>query len=106
MRVLSNVEDYISANLDKAITRDNLCDVAGLPIRSLTRTFAKKYGVSPMSFVHQRRLDSCFSALHGSDRKETTVTNVALAHGFDHLGRFSVAYKKVFNESPSQTLTR
>lgn len=103
-RALSNVEDYISANIHRAITRDNLCDVAGISIRSLSRTFTKKYGVSPISFVRQRRFEACFRVLYGSDREETTVTNVALAHGFDHLGRFSVAYKKIFGESPSETL--
>jgi AraC-like DNA-binding protein len=103
-RSLKNIEDYICANLGAAITRGDLVTVAGVSISSLSRAFEKKYGLGPMAFVRQRRLDACFRVLHGSDREATTVTNVAMAHGFDHLGKFAVAYKKVFDESPSETL--
>ncbi len=105
-RALKNIEDYICANLAAPISRDDLVDVAGVSIRSLSRAFEKKHGLGPMAFVRQRRLDTCFRVLSGSEREETTVTNVALAYGFDHLGKFSVAYKKVFGESPSDTLRK
>ena len=59
-----------------------------------------------MAFVRQRRLDTCFRILNGSHREATTVTNVAMSHGFDHLGKFAVAHKKVFGESPSETLLK
>jgi AraC-like DNA-binding protein len=105
-QALKNIEDYICANLDAAITRDDLVEMTGVSIRSLSRAFEKKYGLGPMAFVRQRRLDTCFRMLNGSDREMTTVTNVALSHGFDHLGKFAVAYKKVFGESPSETLLK
>ena len=35
-----------------------------------------------------------------------SVTEVALDHGFMHLGRFSEAYRKRFGELPSQTWKR
>lgn len=105
-QALKNIEDYICANLGAAITRDDLVEMTGVPIRSLSRAFEKKFGLGPMAFVRQRRLDACFRVLHGSDREATTVTTVAMSHGFDHLGKFAVAYKKVFGESPSETLLR
>ena len=37
---------------------------------------------------------------------QTTVSDVAVACGFWHLGRFSGAYKALFGESPSDTLKR
>ena len=105
-RALKSIEDYICANLDAAITRDDLVDVTGVPIRSLSRAFEKKYGLGPMAFVRQRRLDACYRYLHGSDREATTVTKVATSHGFDHLGKFSVVFKNTFGESPSETLLK
>jgi AraC-like DNA-binding protein len=33
-----------------------------------------------------------------------SVTDTALACGFEHFGRFSEAYRKLFGERPSQTL--
>ena len=103
---LSRVEDYICANLDKAIIRDDLANVAGVSIRSLSRAFEAKYGIGPMAFVRQRRLDACFSRLRGSLPGTTTVTDVAMSHGFSHIGKFAIAYKKAFGESPSTSLTK
>jgi len=105
-RALKDIEDYICANLDTAITRDELADRVGVSIRSLSRAFDKKYELGPMAFVRQRRLDACYRKLRGSERDETTVTRVAMSHGFDHLGKFAIAYKNTFGESPSTTLLK
>lgn len=101
---LSNIEDYICANLDSAITRDDLATEAGISIRSLSRAFEKKYGLGPMAFVRQRRLDACFAQLRGSDREASTVTEVAMSYGFWHMGKFAMTYRQAFGELPSDTL--
>jgi AraC-like DNA-binding protein len=103
---LKHAEDYICANLGTAITRDDLANMAGVSIRSLSRAFEKKYGLGPMAFVRQRRLDACYSRLQGSEPGTTTVTDVAMSHGFSHVGKFAIAYKKAFGESPSTSLIK
>jgi len=103
-RALNNIEDYICANLDVAITRDDLATEAGISIRSLSRAFEKKYRLGPMAFVRQRRLDACFAQLRGSDREVTTVTEVAMSYGFWHVGKFAIAYREAFGELPSESL--
>jgi AraC-like DNA-binding protein len=50
------------------------------------------------------RLSQARRALLGADAKRATVTEIATCFGFVELGRFSVEYRKVFGESPSQTL--
>jgi AraC-like DNA-binding protein len=103
---LKRAEDYICANLDTAITRDELADTAGVSIRSLNRAFQERYRSGPMAFVRQRRLDACFTKLAGSEPEATTVSDVAMAYGFSHFGDFSMAYKKSFGESPSTSLKK
>jgi AraC-like DNA-binding protein len=102
----NNIEDYIVANLKTAITRDNLADRAGVSIRSLSRAFEKKYGLGPMAFILQRRLDACYIQLRGSERGAVTVAGVAMSYGFGHLGKFAITYKNTFGESPSATLQK
>lgn len=104
--MLRRIEEYICANLDKAITRDKLADTAGLSIRSLNRAFQKRYGSGPMAFLRQRRLDACFTILTGSEPEATTVTDVAMSYGFSNLGDFAMVYKKAFGESPSTSLKK
>ena len=105
-KTLRYVEDYICAHLNYAITRDELADLTGVSIRSLSRAFEAKYGLGPMAFVRQRRLDACYAQLLGSDRDTTSVTEVAMSYGFWHLGKFAIAYKETFGESPSETLLK
>jgi AraC-like DNA-binding protein len=45
-------------------------------------------------------------ALAHSDFGKRTVTAIAVEHGFGELGRFSVRYRKLFGEMPSETLRR
>jgi AraC-like DNA-binding protein len=103
---MRRVEDYVCANLDNAITRDELADTAGVSIRSLNRAFDKRYGSGPMSFVRQRRLDACYTKLLGSEPDSTTVSTMAMTYGFSHLGKFAMAYKNAFGESPSTSLKK
>jgi AraC-like DNA-binding protein len=51
-----------------------------------------------------KRLSEARRALLAADCKRVTVTEIATSFGFLELGRFSVEYRKVFGENPSQTL--
>jgi AraC-like DNA-binding protein len=105
-QTLSDMEDYICANLNTVITRDDLATRAGVSIRSLSRAFEKEYGLGPMALIRQRRLDACYIQLRGSERGIVTVAEVAMAYGFGHMGKFAIAYKSTFGESPSVTLLK
>ena len=52
------------------------------------------------------RLNGAHHALAYADKMKTTVTDVAMGLGFTHMGRFSKAYKDLFGELPSDTLSR
>ena len=103
---LRRVEDWVAANLTDPITRADLCEVSGLSARTLTRIFASHYGIGPLQFVKDRRLEAVQRILLGSQPEETTVTQVAMDMGFSHLGRFSADYIAKVGETPSETLSK
>lgn len=103
---LSRAEEYIEDNLKNPITRDQLAEVSCRSIRTLSRAFEKKYGVGPMAFIKQRRLDAAYLDLLSAKPDVTSVTQVAFNYGFLHVGKFAIEYRKVFGEAPSTSLLK
>jgi transcriptional regulator GlxA family with amidase domain len=101
---LANAEDYLFSNLTNPVSRAELAEVAGVSIRSLSRAFMKRHGVGPMKFLKQRRLEAVRMELMNAQPKNTKVSDVALRYGFTELGKFSLLYKSIYNEKPSETL--
>lgn len=87
-------------------TTVGLAQEVHLSVRALQEGFRRQYDLSPMTYlrtVRMRRVNRLLeSALPGSVR----VQDVAVRHGFLHLGRFSAAYRGIFGEPPSATLAR
>ena len=99
-------EEFICENLSNPITRDQLAEVSSCSIRTLSRSFEKKYGTGPIAFIKQRRLDAAYLDLLSAKPDTTTVTKVAINYGFAHTGKFAIEYGKAFGESPSTSLAR
>ena len=58
-----------------------------------------------MQFLTDSRLEAARVALQSPSPIES-VSSIAYACGFSHLGRFSDAYRRRFGESPSVTLRK
>jgi AraC-like DNA-binding protein len=97
-------EDYLIDNLTSPVSRTKLAEVAGVSIRSLSRAFVKRHGIGPMRFLRERRLEAARMALINALPGNLSVSEIALRYGFSELGKFSLLYKSVYNEKPSETL--
>jgi len=102
-RDVKRAVEYIEAHLDEAISVADLVRVTGVAGRTLFMHFQTFKGVSPMRYLRNARLRKVRQVL-GRAGPEANVTEVAMSLGFTHMGRFSVAYRMHFGESPSQTL--
>ena len=96
--------EFIEANIDAPIGLPDIVAASGIPGRTLLKHFRDFRGTSPMRYLRQARFERVHQALRSAS--PDAVTQIALAHGFTHMCRFSVDYLKQFGESPSATLRR
>jgi len=103
-RVARRAQAYIEEHFPGIIRMEDLCRYTGVSLRTLQRSFAEYFQVSPSEYIKACRFSAARQALLASVPSHQTVTRIAIASGFTHLGRFSVEYRDYFAESPRETL--
>jgi len=76
--------------------------------RALEAAFRRRYDSAPLAYARGVRLERVHAALQRAARtgEPASVTDIALQHGFIHMGRFAAYYKQRFGCSPSASLRR
>ncbi|UGQ12286.1 AraC family transcriptional regulator [Yinghuangia sp. ASG 101] len=74
--------------------------------RTLQTHFRLYLGTTPQSHLRGVRLRRVHKELVDASAEDlpTTVTEVALRHGFQHMGRFAIQYRALYGRRPSETL--
>ncbi|MCU0257226.1 MAG: helix-turn-helix transcriptional regulator [Vicinamibacterales bacterium] len=93
------------SRISEPLSVARIATACGTSHRTLHRALRREYGLSPMALLRRERLAMARAALCWPT-EATTVTQVALSWGFEHLGRFSRYYARQFGELPSDTLQR
>jgi AraC-like DNA-binding protein len=104
VRVARGVQEIIEEQFREPVHMEDLCRETGTGIRTLQRCFNEYFDDSVTGYLKTVRLDSAYRELDAADPGETNVTLIALRNGFTHLGRFSVAFRRRFGQSPSELL--
>lgn len=102
-RRLRAAEDYIRSHFGQALTLAQVASACGASVRALCAAFRAHYDCSPMEFARRVRLEAAHAALC-SAAPGAQVTDIALACGFSHLGRFAALYRARYGQSPQQAL--
>ena len=105
-RVMRRVEEMLMANPDEPLYMAELAAQVGMSYWTLRDCCLEFLGMSPKRYLWLRRMHLARRALQRADAERTTVTEIASDYGFWELGRFSVAYRSLFGESPSTALRR
>ncbi len=105
-RSLRRAKDYIHAHLDRPLLLADIARQACVSPRTLELVFKRHGEASPLAYARRQRLQAAHAALGSAARegRSASVTDVALAHGFVHMGRFSAQYRAQFGCLPSETL--
>jgi len=102
--IILQFEQALAARRDRSLTLPELCAILGVAERTLRICCAQLLGVSPLRYARLRRLNLVHSALLRANPRASTVAMIARTYGFSELGRFAVAYRTLFGETPSATL--
>ena len=101
-RDVRRAADYLRENAAQPVTLGDLVRASGVAGRTLLKHFRDCYGVPPMRYLRNHRLQRVREELLRGPQAQ--VSEVALRWGFGHFGRFAAEYRKRYGESPSQTL--
>lgn len=104
--ILPKFEEYLAAHPNQPIYLTEICAGIGVSERTLRTACEEHIGMGPIRYLALRRMHFVRRALLGADASKTNVTRIATGYGFWELGRFSVAYRELFGESPVHTLRR
>ena len=99
-RLVDQFEQVTRENVENFVHLADLCAVAGVNQRTLSRAFREVRGIGPAQYVQQLRLTEVRRVLLLEDG---TVTQAAMRFGFRELGYFGALYRKAFGERPSET---
>jgi AraC-like DNA-binding protein len=102
--IVARFEEFLEANPDRPLYLTEICAAIGVAERTLRASCEEHLGMGPIRYLTLRRMHLVRRALLRSDPSKATVTRIVTDHGFWELGRFSVAYRALFGESPSCTL--
>ncbi|WP_068399863.1 AraC family transcriptional regulator [Kribbia dieselivorans] len=103
-RTVHRVIAAMEADPARAWSPADLAEIAGVSVRRLQQSFREHVGLPPLAYLQDLRLERVHDDLvHG---RGSSVTEISMAWGFSHLGRFAGAYRQRYGCTPSQTWAR
>lgn len=95
----------IESRLSGALSVASIARETGVSVRSLQHGFRRSYGVTPLEYIRQQRLERFHASLQTAS-PSASVTELMLEHGVVNFGRFAQYYRSRYGCRPSDTLRR
>jgi len=103
---ISKAREILHENIDNFYTIGDLVEELHISSRTLQYNFKSRLGLSPKEYIHYLRLNAIRKILISGDSTTVTISTLISKYGFLHPSHFGVEYKRVFGETPSQTLKK
>ncbi|WP_147066684.1 helix-turn-helix domain-containing protein [Knoellia locipacati] len=95
---LRRARDHIDRHFAEELDLDELAAIALMSKFHFLRSFAAVYGITPLAYLGERRVERAQDLLRTSN---LTVTEVCHAVGYTSLGSFSSRFREIVGETPS-----
>jgi AraC family transcriptional regulator len=93
------VADYIDGNLSNRVSLTTLAGLAELSHYHFSRAFKQSFGLPPLRYHAQRRIERAKSLLAGARQ---SITEIALEIGFSDASSFARVFHKFTGRTPSE----
>jgi len=105
LKLLHDAEVYVLQNLTEPVSVLDIASHLKVSERTLLYAFKNRFGRGTKWFMKVLTLNHVHHALYEGD-DNSSISNIARASGFWHMGQFYKDYKRLFGELPSETLKR
>jgi AraC-like DNA-binding protein len=103
-RAFDEIMRFFESDSPEALTLEHVAQAVGISKRSLNYTCHDLFGLSPIELLRISRLNAVRRFLRQAQPGSLSIWKLAGDFGFWHPGRFAIAYRNHFGETPSQTL--
>jgi AraC-like DNA-binding protein len=98
IKVLSKIKDYITLNVDRELSLDDIQQSFSMSKFHIIRLFRKTYGMTPIHFHQLTRVHKAKEMIQFTDM---SITEIAENLGYSSVHSFSRAFKKIDGEKPT-----
>lgn len=98
-RRLLRARDTMDRDYASPLDIPSLSRVALMSPAHFSRQFTQTFGETPHRYLQRRRIERAMAMLRDHD---ASVTDVALAVGYDSLGTFSRTFREITGRTPSE----
>lgn len=95
--MVKSVSDYITENLNRKITMNQLTRHFGVSDTFLQNAFRNVYGMPVIRFIRMEKMQRAARILIQST---CTIDEIAAEFGYENESKFAAAFKKIMGESP------
>jgi AraC-like DNA-binding protein len=96
---MRRVAEYVASHLGESIELAEMAGVAGLSVYHFARAFKQTAGVTPHSYLVQRRVEQAQQMLA---RTDLSLAEIALATGFSDQSHFARHFRQMIGLTPGQ----
>ena len=98
LKRLNTVLSYIHDNYAEPITNKELANLIHVSEFHFSHIFKDAMGMSPLNYVNEVRLKKAFNLL---EQKEMTISEIAIAVGFQDYNNFGRQFRRLYGYAPS-----
>lgn len=99
---LAHAVAFFYTHASEPLSTRSIATIAGVTPNVLQQQFRTHFGLSPMQYLRQLRLEGVRAELLASDTT-TRLPDIIRRWGFAHVGRFTDTYTECFDERPETT---